>query len=201
MDRRDVRAEALNRFRSHGGILRTSLALKLGIHPRTLYQLRDEGTLVRVSRGLHRLAEFPPFTEPDLAPVAARVPDAVICLISALVFHEMTTEIAHEVQIALPRGKNPPSLDFPPVRVFHFSGGALTEGIQEHRLDGVTVRIYGPEKTVADCFKFRNKIGLEAAIGALKLALRKGLRPAEILRYSRMCRVQRIILPYLEALI
>jgi predicted transcriptional regulator of viral defense system len=190
-----------NLFRQHGGMLRASEAIALGIHPRTLYRLRDENRLVTVSRGLYRLADLPELSDPDLVSVATRIPQSVICLISALAFHEITTEIPHEVSIALPRTVKKPRLDYPPLRVFWFSGESLTEGIEEHKIDGVTVRIYGPEKTVADCFKFRNRIGLDVAIEALKLCReRRGSTPRKLLHYARICRVERIIRPYLEAL-
>ncbi len=192
-------AESL--FRKHGGMLRASEAIALGIHPRTLYRLRDENRLVTVSRGLYRLADLPELSDPDLVSVATRIPQAVICLISALAFHEITTEIPHEVSIALPRTVNRPRLDYPPLRVFWFSGESLTEGIEEHKIDGVKVRIYGPEKTVADCFKFRNRIGLDVAIEALKLCReRRGSTPRKLLHYARICRVERVMRPYLEAL-
>jgi len=188
-------------FRKHGGMLRASEAVALGIHPRTLYRLRDENRLVAISRGLYRLADLPELSDPDLVSVATRVPQAVICLISALAFHEITTEIPHEVSIALPRTVKRPRLDHPPLRVFWFSGESLTEGIEEHKIDRVKVRVYGPEKTVADCFKFRNKIGLDVAIEALKLCReRKGATPRKLLHYARICRVERIMRPYLEAL-
>ncbi len=192
-------AEAL--FRKHGGMLRTSEATALGIHPRTLYRLRDENRLVTVGRGLYRLADLPELSEPDLISVATLIPQAVICLISALAFQEITTEIPHEVSIALPRTVKRPRLDHPPLRVFWFSGESLTEGIEDHKIDGVKVKVYGPEKTVADCFKFRNKIGLDVAIEALKLCReRKGSTPRKLLHYARICRVERVMRPYLEAL-
>ena len=192
-------AESL--FRQHGGMLRTTEAIALGIHPRTLYQLRDAHRLVTVSHGLYRLADLPELANPDLVPVAARIPQAVICLISALAFHEITTEIPHEVSIALPRTVKRPRLEYPPLRVFWFSGEALTAGVEEHTMDHVSVKVYGPEKTVADCFKFRNRIGLDVAIEALKLCReRKGSTPRKLLHYARICRVERIMRPYLEAL-
>jgi predicted transcriptional regulator of viral defense system len=202
MDTRlDSLAAAETLFREHGGILRASEAIALGIHPRTLYRLRDENRLVAVSRGLYRLAELPEFSEPDLIPIAARIPQAVICLISALAFHEITTEIPHEISIALPRTVKRPRLDYPPLRVFWFSGEALTAGVEEHKIDGVVVNVYGPEKTVADCFKFRNKIGLDVAIEALKLCHeRKGATPRKLQHFARICRVERVMRPYLEAL-
>src|SRR5262245_43752213 len=200
-DQRNSLESAESLFRKRGGMLRASEAIALGIHPRTLYRLRDENRLVTVSRGLYRLADLPELSNPDLVSVAARIPQAVICLISALAFHEITTEIPHEISIALPRTVKKPRLDYPPLRVFWFSGGALTEGFEERKIDGVKVRIYGPEKTVADCFKFRNKIGLAVAIEALKLCReRKGSTPRKLLHYARICRVERVMRPYLEAL-
>ncbi len=202
MPKRAASTEAMAIFRAHRGTLRTSEALRLGIHPRTLYDLRDKGILTSVSRGVYRLAELPELTEPDLATVALRVPRAVVCLVSALSFHELTTEIPHEVHVALPRGVKTPRLDHPPVRAFHFSGPSLTHGIERHQIDGVTVPIYGPEKSVADSFKFRNKIGTDVAIEALKLCLeRPGTQAKDLLHHARLCRVQGVMLPYLEALL
>lgn len=193
------RAEAV--FRRHRGVLRTSQALKLGIHPRILYRLRDAGRLVSVTRGVYRLAELPEPSHPDLLVVARRVPQAVICLISALSFHDLTTQIPHEVHIALPRRTRYPRLDHPPLRVFLMTGAAYTEGVETHSIEGVPLRVYGPEKTVVDCFKFRNKIGIDVAVEALRLAReRKHVTPRGLLRYARLCRVERVMRPYLEAL-
>jgi predicted transcriptional regulator of viral defense system len=187
-------------FHQQGGILRTSEAIALGIHPRTLYQLRDSNRVVLVSRGLYRLADLPELSEPDLVSVASRVPHAVVCLISALAFHEITTEVPHEVYVARPRHVKRPRLDYPPMRVFWFSGPSLTSGIESREVDGVSIKVYGPEKTVADCFKFRHKIGIDVAIEALRLCReRKGSTPRKLLHYARICRVHQIMLPYLEA--
>jgi predicted transcriptional regulator of viral defense system len=192
---------AIEAFREHAGLMQTRDALNLGIHPRTLYRLRDEGVLVQVSRGIYRLASLPPLSQPDIAAVALRVPRAVICLTSALAYHDVTSEIPHEVQIALPRRTKTPRLDFPPIRVFWFSGLALTEGIEVVEIDGVNVRVYDLPKTVVDCFRFRNKIGLDVAVESLNEAIkRKGVRPAELLRYARLCRIESVLLPYLEAI-
>ncbi len=195
----DHDAEAV--FRRHSGVLRTSRALALGIHPRTLYRLRDSGRLVVVSRGVYRLADLPEPSQPDLVVVAARVPQAVVCLISALAFHGISTQVPHEVQIAIPRGRRRPRLDHPPIRVFRLTSKAYTEGIETHSIEGVPVRIYCPEKTIADCFKFRNKIGLDVAVEALKLGReRKRVSIRSLLHYARLCRVERVMRPYLEAL-
>ena len=200
MESRAVR-DAIKLFRGRGGVLRTKEALALGVHPRTLYYMRDASIVEEISRGVYRLASLPPLGEPDLATVALRVPRSVICLVSALSYHQITTQVPREVQIALPRGTKSPVLDYPPIRVFRFSGAAFTAGIETLHLDAVPVRIYRPEKTVADCFRFRNKIGIDVAVEALQLSLKdKHITPAQILRYARICRVQRIMLPYLEAL-
>lgn len=189
-------------FSRHGGVLRTSEALRLGIHPRTLYAMRDEGLLERLGRGLYRLADLPPLGNPDLVAVALKVPGGVICLISALAYHELTTQIPHEVYLALPRGAEPPRLEHPPVRVFWFTGKAFTEGVETHEVDGVPVRIYGAEKTLADCFKYRNKIGLDTVVEALRRYVRgRHARIDTLMRYARICRVEKVMRPYLEALL
>lgn len=194
--------KALLAFEQAGGVLRTSEALNLGIHPRTLYGLRDRGLLERVSRGVYRLSNLAPLGDPDLVRVALRVPKSVVCLISALDFHSLTAEIPHEVQIALPRGTKEPRVRQPPIRVFRFSEAAYREGIETHPVDGIDVRIYGPAKTVADCFKFRNKIGLDVALQALRSGVEEQrFRPAELMMFARVCRVQDIVRPYLEILV
>lgn len=192
---------ALMVFRKAGGLLHTQEALRRGVHPRTLYALRDRGVLETVSRGVYRLAEMPVDAHDDLAVVAARVPRATVCLVSALAFHEATTEVPHEVQIALPAGTKTPKLDHPPIRVFRFSGAALEEGVQKVKIGGVEVSVYSLPKTVVDCFKFRNKLGVNIAVEGLISAINDhGIKPREILRYARMCRMERVMRPYLEAL-
>lgn len=183
-------------------MLRTSQALRLGIHPRTLYEMRDSRRIVQLGRGLYRLADAPETEHLDLITVAAKVPDGVICLISALSFHGITTEVPHEVYLAVRHGKEQPRLDYPPLRVFRFSEETISAGVEKHKLEGVTVRLFSPAKTIADCFKFRHKIGVDVAVEALKLCLAQGkARPAQILHYARLCRVERVIRPYLEALV
>jgi predicted transcriptional regulator of viral defense system len=189
MSKSDEVAIAL--FRQHGGSLRTAEALRLGIHPRTLYALRDAGVLERLSRGLYRLAELPPLSNPDLVTAALRVPKAVICLVSALATHELTTQIPHAVDVALPKGATRPALDYPPTRVFWFSGPAWREGVETHQIDDVPVRIYGREKSIADSFKYRRKLGLDIALEALRLYRQgEGLDVGKLLRYARVCWVE-----------
>jgi predicted transcriptional regulator of viral defense system len=189
-------------FRQKGGLLRTSAALRAGIHPRTLYEMRDKGILEQLDRGLFRLANLPSLASPDLVTVAAKIPAAVICLISALAFHEITTQIPHEVHFALPRGAEPPRLKHPPLHVFWFTGRSYTEGVETHKVDGVGLRVYGPEKTLADCFKYRNKIGLDTVLEALRLyKSRKRPNVDYLIKFARVCRVEKVMRPYLEALL
>jgi len=189
-------------FRRQGGILRTRDALRLGVHPRTLYQMRRTGDLEELGRGLYRVRGLPKLRNPDLVTVSLKISRGVICLISALAFHELTTQVPHQVYVALPRGAEPPRLAFPPNRIFWFTGPAYSQGVETHKIDGIPVRVYGPEKTLADCFKYRNKIGLDVALDALKLYLRwRRARTDELLRYAAVCRVQRVIRPYLETLL
>lgn len=197
-----ARTKAMRLIKAKGGMVRTAEAIKTGIHSRTLGQLRDDGVLEQVSRGIYRLAGQPPISNPDLVTVAVRVPSAVVCLISALAYHEMTTQVPHAVSIALKEGAEAPRLDYPPITVHRFSGSTLNAGIEEHRLDGVTVRIYSPEKTLADAFKFRHKIGMDVVLEALKLyKARKTFNLGELLKYARICRVENVMRPYLEATI
>ncbi len=194
--------QAIALFREQGGTLRTSEALRLGIEPRTLYALRDAGTVDQLARGLYRLADLPPLSNPDLVIVARKIPQGVACLVSALAFHELTTQIPHAVDLALESGSRRPRLSFPPVRVFWFSGLAWSEGVEVHLLDGVPVRIYGPEKSVADAFKFRRKLGLDLAIEALREHRRRpDFDVSRLLHYARVCRVEQVMSPYLEALL
>jgi predicted transcriptional regulator of viral defense system len=189
-------------FRSQGPLLRTRQAIRAGVHPATLYAMRDAGTLEKESRGVYRLAGTGPLGNPDLVIVATRVPHGVICLISALAFHELTTQVPHEVYVALPRGTEEPRLDYPPLRTFRFEKRAFSEGVEIHEVDGVKVRIYSPEKTLVDCFKFRNKIGLDAATEALRLYIEgRRLRLDDVMRFAKICRVARIMRPYLEAVL
>jgi predicted transcriptional regulator of viral defense system len=194
--------EAMALFRRQGGMLRTSDALRLGIHPRTLYALRDAGALVRLARGLYRLAELPPLSNPDLTIVALKIPRAVVCLVSALAFHELTTQIPRAVDIAVESGSRRPRLGYPPLRIFWFSGQAWSEGVESHRLDGAPVCVYAPEKSVADSFKFRRRLGLDLAIEALRAyRQRPGFDVDRLLHYARVCRVEQVMTPYLETLL
>jgi predicted transcriptional regulator of viral defense system len=192
--------KAVDVIRQLGGTIRTIEAIRNGVHPRILYALRDRGTLERISRGVYRLSELSPLSNPDLVTVAARIPHSVICLVSALSFHNLTTQIPHEVSIAMERDSRIPRIHHPPIAVHKFDSESFQAGIEEHRIDGVKVRIYTPEKTMADCFKFRNKIGMEVVLEALKLyKARKRMNLGDLLKYARICRVEQVMKPYLEA--
>lgn len=181
-------------------MIRTGEAITSGIHPRTLYELRDMGVIEAVSRGVYRLAEMEWAIDPDILAVAARVPRAVLCLTSALAIHEITTQIPRMVDIALSPGGSSPRFRNPPVRVYRFGGASMTEGVESRIAEGVTIRLFSAEKTIADCFKFRNRIGLDIALEALRLyRSRRRQDLPSLMRYAKVDRVDAVIRPYLEA--
>lgn len=193
--------KALEVFRQHGGILRTKDALASGIHPRTLYALREDGSIKLLSRGVYQLNGLTPHADPQLIAVALRAPHGVICLNSALAFHRLTHQVQHGVSLAIKRGAEPPRIDHPPVRTYSFSGRSFSEGIETHQLHGVPVRMYGPEKTIADCFSYRNKLGLDTCIKALHLYKQQGRVDTKALRhFAEIRRVSRVLTPYLAAM-
>lgn len=196
-------AKARRVFTQHGGMLRTSKAIRLGVHPRTLYALRDSGDIEQVGRGLYRLSTAPPLSSPDLVPVTIRIPRAVVCLISALAHHGLTTQVPHSIDLALPSHAQIPKIDGVPLRVFWYSEPSFSAGIEVVTIDGVPVRIYSPEKTIADCFKYRNKIGLDVALEALRTWRERTRKPdfQVLAGFAQMNRVQKIMRPYLEALL
>jgi predicted transcriptional regulator of viral defense system len=187
-------------FRTHGGQLRLSEALALGLNRYQFYKLRDQGVIEPISRGLYRLTELPAVSDPDLVAVATRFPKAVLCLVSALAWHELTTQIPRRIDLAVARSARLPVLDHPPVQGYRFSGERFTSGIERHDLDGIELRVYTPEKTLADCFAFRSRLGMDVVLEALAL-YRKRRRPdyAQLLADARICRVEKVMRPYLEA--
>jgi predicted transcriptional regulator of viral defense system len=197
----DRKRRAIEVFQGHGGVLKTSQVLSHGIHPRILYKLRDDGDIECLSRGLYCLSDSDILYHPDLVAAALRVPKGVVCLISALSFHGITTQIPRAVSLAIPRRMRLPVIDHPPTQCYRFSDASYAAGIESHDIQGIDVKIYSAEKTVADCFKFRNKIGLDVAVEALRLCReRKHSSPADILTHARVCRVERVMMPYLEAM-
>jgi predicted transcriptional regulator of viral defense system len=192
---------ALKIFKENHGVMRSSQVFEQGIQPRTLHQMREDGLLVQEGRGLYRLANEQVWSDPDLAVVSLMIPKGVICLISALYFHRLTSHIPHEVYVALPKDSERPRMKYPPVRFFWISPKPFKAGIEIHKIDHVDIKVYSVAKTIADCFKFRNKLGMEVALDALREGLRaRKCTPDEILHFARINRVERVMLPYLEAL-
>ena len=196
-------ANARRVFAQHQGMLRTGDAVRLGIHPRTLYALRDSGEIEQVARGFYRLSAKPALTNPDLVAVALRIPRAVICLISALAHHGLTTQVPHTIDIALPGHAQIPKLGGIPLRAFWYSEPSFGAGVQLVSIDGVAVKIYSAEKSIADCFKYRNKVGLDVAVQALRTYRERASKPDVKLlsTFARVDRVERVMRPYLEAVL
>lgn len=173
-----------------------------GVDSRRLRNWRDTGRVELLARGLYQKTDASVPVDEDLLVVTHKIPQAVLCLVSALQFHGLGTQVPHKVQIALPRGAWKPVLGNPPLEVFQFSGSAWSEGIQEHEINGFPVKIYSPAKTVADCFKFRSRLGLDVALEALReWRKRSEFDVEEQLSQARYCRVEAILRPYLEALL
>jgi predicted transcriptional regulator of viral defense system len=189
-------------FTNNNGILRASKAIELGVPKHVLYEMVKRGELVREAQGIYRLSEIDPLGNPDLLQIALRVPRAVICLISALYFYDLTTQIPYKVYVALPRDVKTPKIEYPPIWTFHFSSESYHAGIETQIVDGVKVQIYNREKTIADCFKFRQKVGMDVTLEAIKDYLKQP-RPnvSLLLKYAGRNRVEKIMRPYLEALI
>jgi len=184
------------------GLIKAKDVEALGLHTQTLTRLVRKGQLERIARGLYRLPDYDLTAHHGLVLASIVAPGGVICLLSALQFHRIGTQLPHEVWIALDRRARKPAIDYPPLRIVRFSGKALTAGIEEHTLEGHTVRVYNVAKTLADCFKYRNKIGLDVALEALNEAWRDHrFTMDEIERYARICRVSKVMRPYLEAIV
>ena len=197
----DTHAQRILSLARQKGLLRASDLDAIEAPRVVLTRLIEGGLLERVSRGLYRLPSHPGSEHEGLATVAAKVPQAVFCLLTALQFHELTTQLPRQVWIAMPRGSHVPRVDYPPIKMVQMTGAVYTAGIEEHLRDGVTLRVYSAAKTVADCFKHRNKIGLEVALEALKDARAKRMASADDLwRYAKVCRVANVMRPYLEAI-
>ena len=183
------------------GVVRAADLEERGIPRRRLYRLVRKGKVARQARGIYVVSNHPHTADHALAQVAKRVPSAVICLLTALRFHELTTQLPADVWIALPEKARKPQLDYPRLSVKRFSGAALTEGVETHRIEGVEVRVYSAAKTVADCFKYRNKVGIDVAVEALRDFSRRYRGGAtELARFARVCRVTRVMQPYLDAI-
>jgi predicted transcriptional regulator of viral defense system len=183
------------------GLLRASDLDAIDAPRVVLTRLTAAGQLEKVERGLYRLPDAQVSEFESLATIATKVPQAVFCLLTALQFHELTTQLPRQLWIAMPRGSHPPRIDYPPLKMVQFTGEAYTAGVEEVVRDGFKLRVYGVAKTVADCFKHRNKIGLDVALEALKDARsRHKASVDDIWRYAKVCRVANVMRPYLESI-
>jgi predicted transcriptional regulator of viral defense system len=181
-------------------IIRVRDLVEKGIHPEYLRRLCEKGMLSRIGRGVYIPSDSDVSQNIGLAQIAKRVPRGVVCLLSALQFYDIGTQSPSEVWVAIDRKSARPQIDYPPVRIVRFSGKALSEGVERYKVEGVEVCIFNKAKTIADCFKYRNKIGLDIALEALKDCRRRKLCTNDQLwEYAKICRVANIIKPYLEA--
>ncbi len=184
------------------GLLRVCDLTSRGLHPEYLRRLYQKGLVRREGRGLYIAADAEISVHYGLAQVAKRVSHGVICLLSALSFHEIGTQLPHQVWMAIDRRAAKPKIQFPPLRVMRFSGAALTEGIETYHIEGVPVQIFNPAKTVADCFKYRNKIGLDIALEALKECIRdRRTTMDDLWHFAQVCRMTNVMRPYMEAIV
>jgi predicted transcriptional regulator of viral defense system len=183
------------------GVVRTADLAAHGIPRGRLYSLVRNGAVERYGRGTYAAAGHSLTANHSLVQVAKRSPRAVICLLTALRFHNLTTQHPADVWVSLPEKARAPRLDYPRLRIARFSGLALTEGIETHRIEGVSVRVYSAAKTVADCFKYRNKVGIDVAVEALRDFTRRHRGGAnDLAHFARICRVSRVMQPYLDAI-
>ena len=182
-------------------LLRPSDAVALGYSRMYLAQLLKQGLVRKISRGIYATPQRKESEFSSFAEIASKQPKALVCLVSALSFHGLTTQAPHEVWIAIGNKDRIPTMSYPPLRVVRFGGETLTEGVASHTMDGVEVKVTNVAKTIADCFKFRNKIGLDIALEALKEAVQsKRVTMDELWHYSQLCRVHNVMRPYLEGL-
>jgi predicted transcriptional regulator of viral defense system len=193
--------EVLDLVRQYGVIRSRDLA-QYGFPRTTLSRLVEKGMLQRLSRGLYAEADADISEHQTLAEVAKRYPNAVVCLLSALLFHNLTTQLPRKVWLAVRNKSWAPRKGPVHFEIVWLTGKAFSEGVETHDVQGVPVKVYSPAKTVADCFKFRNRIGTDVAVEALRETLReRRATPAEIMRYAEICQVTTVIRPYIEALI
>lgn len=197
----DTHTQRVLDLASQKGLLRANDLDAIEVPRVVLARLTAAGLLDKVGRGLYRLPSYPASEHESLVAVAAKVPQAVFCLLTALQFHELTTQLPRQVWIAMPRGSHVPRISYPPLKMVQMTDGVYSEGIEIVERDGVELRVYGVAKTVADCFKHRNKTGLDVALEALRDVRAKRKASADDLwRYAKLCRVTNVMRPYLEAI-
>jgi len=194
--------ELISFIKKNGGIAKFSAILEAGFHPDSLNNLLKQNKITKISRGLYMWVGQDFKENPDFVISSLQAPRGVICLLSALSFHEVTVEIPKYVEIAIPKGAHAYKIDYPPVKIYHFDYKAWESGIEEYKIDGHKIKIYNLAKTIADCYKFRNRIGMNVIREALKTSLKeKKVKPKEIMKYAKVCRVENGIRPILEAIL
>ena len=199
--RADTHTQRILDLARQKGMLRPGDLQDVGAARVVLTRLTANGQLEKVGRGLYRLPGSNASEQETLATIAAKVPQAVFCLLTALQFHGLTTQLPRQVWIAMPRGSHVPRIDYPPVKMVQFTGEAYSEGIEVFERDQVPLRVYSVAKTVADCFKHRNKIGLDVALEALRDTRVQQKTSADALwHFAKICRVANVMRPYLEAI-
>jgi len=200
MNKKDERMYKV--FRTHKGFARTKDILAAGIHSRDIKRVREEEQVIRVKRGLYRLAEIPLISNQGFVDLARAVPEGVICLLSALSYYELTTFNPSVIAMAICRGQREPKIEYPPVEFYHFSKKQFKAGIGEIKTKGHKIRIYNPEKTICDCFRYRNKLGLDIAKEGLSEYLKRKDRNLEkLLEYAEICRIKPLLQTWLNAII
>jgi len=197
-----IDSKLINFLKKKGGLASYAEIIDAGFHKAILKAVLNSGQIQKIDRGLYRLSDGSTLSSPDLVAVSIKIPKGIVCLLSALAFHEATNEIPHYVDIAIPRGAHANKMKYPPVRFYRFASNAWKAGIEEHEIEDHKIKVYNLAKTIADCFKFRNRIGADVARDALKVAVtEKGIKPKEIIQYAKICRVDSIVKPILESMI
>lgn len=195
-------AKLIQYLKQKGGMASFSELDKAGFNKALIKASLMNNNIQKLDRGLYSLSEGMSFSNPDLVAISIKIPKGTVCLLSALAFHESTNEIPKYVDVAIPRGTHESRVNYPPVRFYRFAPETWKAGVEKHEIDGHVVKIYSLAKTVADCFKFRNRIGMNIAREALKIAItEKHVKPKEIMGFAKICRVDRIVKPILETMI
>jgi len=195
-------AKLIQFLKQKGGMASFSELDKVGFNKAIIKVSLANENITRLDRGLYSLSEGMSFSNPDLIAISIKIPKGIICLLSALLFHEATDEIPKYVDVAIPRGSHEIRVKYPPIRFYRVASEAWKAGVETHEIEGHKIKIYCLAKTVADCFKFRSRIGINVAREALKIAVtEKRVKPKDIMEYAKVCRVDKIIKPILETMI
>jgi len=198
----DTQNDTVNRLLKQRKIVRTEELSSAGVHRETIHRMVKAGDIVKLARGLYSFPDYQPTENYSLIEAQKLVAKGVVCLLSALSYHGIGTQNPPEIWMAIPRKTRPPKIDNSPVKIVKFSGEGYQNGIEKHIIENNEIKIYNIPKTIADCFKFRNKLGIDVAIEALKdVMLNKRTTFDELLKYSEICRVRKIITPYMESLV